>query len=192
MDDRTKKNKALLGLIKVLIVEDEHYARKVIRTLLNAIGVTKIYEAVDGTSGLEAIKTHKPDVVLLDWEMPGMDGAEFMRRVRSPATFEHPDVPIIMLTGNGERSRVTEAVSLGVHEFLLKPVSSTALMTRIVGVVTMPPPMVRRGDYYGPEPRPLSSYRPDGDHAAGRAEAVRGREPAGEGPPSPGFMLSVN
>ena len=74
----------------------------------------------------------------------------------------YPNVPIIMLTGHGEKSRVMEAVNLGVHEFLLKPVSSTALLTRILGVVTMPRPMVRRGNYYGPEPRKLSTYKPDG------------------------------
>src|SRR6187200_3781442 len=135
MDAEKSQNiKMLMGLIKVLIVEDEPYSRKVVRTLLNAIGVEKIVEAKDGASGLEAIQTHNPDIVLLDWEMPGMDGAEFMRKVRSPATFPNPDVPIIMLTGHGERSRVLEAVNLGVHEFLLKPVSSTALLTRILGV----------------------------------------------------------
>src|SRR4051794_32960955 len=99
MDLKAEKIRTLMGLIKVLIVDDEHYYRKVIRTLLMAIGVEQIQEASDGANGLEAIQAHKPDMVLLDWEMPGMDGAEFMRRVRSPATFPSPDVPIIMLTG---------------------------------------------------------------------------------------------
>ena len=63
------------GTLKVLIVDDEHYTRKVIRTLLLAIGCTKIYEAGDGASGLEMIRAVAPDVVLLDWEMPGIDGA---------------------------------------------------------------------------------------------------------------------
>jgi CheY-like chemotaxis protein len=155
-----------MGLIKVLIVEDEPYSRKVVRTLLAAIGCTKIYEASDGASGLESIVTFNPDVVLLDWEMPAMDGAEFMRRVRSPDDFPYPNVPIIMLTGHGERARVMEAVDLGVHEFLLKPVSSQALLTRILVVMTQPRPMVRRGNYYGPEPRKLSTYKPQGDYDA--------------------------
>ena len=51
-----------------------------------------------------------------------------MRRVRSPGDFPLPDVPVIMLTGHSERSRVVEAVDLGVNEFLLKPVSATALL----------------------------------------------------------------
>src|SRR5581483_1426403 len=128
--------KALMGQVKVLIVDDEHYTRKVIRTLLLAIGCTKIYEAGDGAVGLEMIRAVAPDVVLVDWEMPGIDGAEFVRQVRSPATFPYPAVPIVMLTGHGERSRVLEAVRLGVHEFLLKPVSRGALQARILSVLT--------------------------------------------------------
>jgi DNA-binding response OmpR family regulator len=101
--------------------------------------------------------------------MPMMNGADFIREVRSPATFPRPDVPIIMLTGHGERSRVVEAVNLGVHEFLLKPISSNALLTRILAVMTKPRPMVRRGNYYGPEPRKLSTYKPEADYRIGRS-----------------------
>ena len=70
-----KNVRALMGLIKVLIVDDEHYTRKVIRTLLLSIGCTKIHEANDGVHGLDAIRALNPDIVLLDWEMPGIDGA---------------------------------------------------------------------------------------------------------------------
>jgi CheY-like chemotaxis protein len=155
--------KAMMEQIKVLIVDDEYYTRKVIRTLLLAMGCTKIHEASDGASGLEAIHAIDPDIVLLDWEMPRIDGPEFVRQVRSPGTFPLPNVPIIMLTGHGERSRVLEAVRLGVHEFLLKPVSSSSLQARILSVLTKPRAMVRRGEYYGPEPRKLATYKPEAD-----------------------------
>ena len=106
-----------LVALKVLIVDDEHTMRKVTRSLLRAIGIRTIYEAHDGNSGLEAIRTLLPDVVIVDWEMPSPNGPEFVRTVRSPETFPLPDLPIIMLTGYGERSRVVEAVNLGVNEF---------------------------------------------------------------------------
>ena len=172
--------KTLMGMLKVLVVEDEPYSRKVVKTLLTAVGVTKIYEAKDGAGGLEAIQVYHPDIVLLDWEMPGMDGAEFMRRVRSPTTFMYPAVPVIMLTGHGEKSRVMEAVNLGVHEFLVKPVSSTALLTRIVGVLATPRAMIQRGNYYGPEPRKYATYRPEFDQGIGRhgAEIENDRSPS--------------
>lgn len=157
---------ARLAHIKIVIVDDEHYMRKVVRTMLMGIGVRTIYEAADGPEGLELIRTMAPDLVIVDWEMPGLDGAGFVRMVRSPQTFPYPDVPIIMLTGHGERSRVIEAIKIGVNEFLLKPVSSKALQDRLVAVLTKPRKSVQSGNYYGPVPRNLlTSVHADNDEA---------------------------
>jgi DNA-binding response OmpR family regulator len=103
------------------------------------------------------IRNQAPDVVILDWEMPGLNGASFVRMVRSPSTFPLPDVPIIMLTGHGERARVIEAVCVGVNEFLLKPVSTNALRDRVTAVLCNPRRMVSSGPYYGPTPRKLAT-----------------------------------
>jgi DNA-binding response OmpR family regulator len=89
--------------------------------------------------------------------MPFLSGAELVRIVRSPGVFPVPDVPIIMLSGHGERWRVVEAVRLGVNEYLIKPVSAKALYDRLVSITTQPRPTVQLGDYYGPEPRKLAS-----------------------------------
>jgi two-component system chemotaxis response regulator CheY len=145
---------------KVLVVDNEHYMRKVVRTLLMSVGVRTIYEAPDQPAGLELIRSMAPDVVILDWEMPGLDGASFVRMV------PFPDIPIIMLTGHGERRRVIEALQIGVNEFLLKPVSSKALQDRLVSVLTKPCPLVKSGDYYGPAPRKLATaVHADNDQA---------------------------
>ncbi len=152
-----------LAALKVLVVDDELTMRKVARSLLQSIGVKTIFEAVDGRAGLDAVRIYAPDVVILDWEMPGPNGPQFVRQVRSPDSFPFPDVPIIMLTAYGERSRVVEAVRLGVNEYLLKPVSTSALLARLVAILAKPRRMVKRGDYYGPEPRAMASYKPDPD-----------------------------
>ena len=164
--DVVKEFTARFTSIKVLVVDDELYMRKVVRTLLMSLGVRTIYEAPDGPSGLELIRSMAPDVVILDWEMPGLDGAGFVRMVRSPNTFPFPDIPIIMLTGHGERSRAVEAVQIGVNEFLLKPVSSKALQDRLVSVLAKPRPLVKSGDYYGPAPRKMvTAVHADNDEA---------------------------
>lgn len=149
----SKNVEKLIHSIDVLIVDDNQYMRKVIRNLLVNLGVKNVHEAADGIAGLEAIRTYAPDIVLLDWEMPLLNGAELVRIVRSPGVFPVPEVPIIMLTGHGERWRVVEASRLGVNEFLKKPVSGKALLDRIVSILAKPRAMVRLGDYYGPEPR---------------------------------------
>jgi len=157
---------ARFATAKVLVVDDEHYMRKVVRTLLMSIGIRTIYEAPDGPAGLEMIRTTAPDIVIVDWQMPGLDGASFVRMVRSPDTFPFPDVPIIMLTGHGDRARVIEAIQIGVNEFLLKPVSSKALQSRLVSVLANPRPVVKSGTYYGPVPRNLvAAMNQDGDDA---------------------------
>jgi two-component system chemotaxis response regulator CheY len=166
MSINAKALAARFAATKVLVVDDEPYMRKVVRALLMSIGVRTIYEAGDGPAGLELIRTAAPDVVILDWEMPGVDGPAFLRMVRSPETFPFPNVPIIMLTGHGERSRVIEAVKVGVNEFLLKPVSSKALQDRLISVLTKPRPVVNTGDYYGPAPRKMvTAVHADNDDA---------------------------
>jgi two-component system, chemotaxis family, chemotaxis protein CheY len=91
--------------------------------------------------------------VILDWEMPYLNGFEFVRIVRTPGVFAYSDLPIIMLSGHGERANVLEAMRVGVNEFLKKPVSANALFQRVVSVIMHPRPMVRMGGHYRPVPR---------------------------------------
>jgi two-component system, chemotaxis family, chemotaxis protein CheY len=139
--------------LRVLVVDDNQYMRKLVRNLLLNIGIKDVHEAADGIDGLEAIRTIMPDLVILDWEMPLLNGPEMVRIVRSPGVFPGSDVPIIMLTAHGERWRVVEAVRIGVNEFMVKPVSAKGLLDRIVSIMANPRRVVRVGDYYGPEPR---------------------------------------
>ncbi len=143
----------LIRSIKILIVDDDYHMRKVVRTMLSAIGVREIYDTPDGMSGLQSICTANPDIVILDWVMPEVSGAEFLRAVRSPDSFPFPNVPVIILTGHGERACVVEATQLGANEYLLKPVSTKALFDRIASVLAKPRPLVKVGEFYGPKPR---------------------------------------
>jgi two-component system chemotaxis response regulator CheY len=144
---------SIIQSIDVLVVDDNQFMRKLVRNLLVNVGVKSVHEAGDGITGLEAIRTLSPDIVVLDWEMPFLNGAELVRIVRSPGVFPIPDIPIIMLSGHAERWRVIEAVRLGVNEYLMKPISAKALLERLVSILAKPRPMVQLGTYYGPEPR---------------------------------------
>lgn len=143
----------LIQQLSVLVVDDNPFMRKIVRSLLANIGVKKISEAGDGIAALEMIREVQPDVVVLDWEMPLLNGPELVRIVRSPGVFPMPDMPIIMLTAHGERRRIIESVKLGVNEFLCKPVSAKALLDRLISILVKPRESVQLGDYYGPAPR---------------------------------------
>jgi CheY-like chemotaxis protein len=177
----SKRMQARIEAARVLIVDDDHYMRRVVRAMLYSIGVRHVHEAEDGMSGLEAICAHNPDVVIVDWEMPMIDGAQFVQMVRSPGEFPIPDVPIIMLTGHGDRWRVLEAARAGAHEYLLKPVSTKALHDRIVSVLSNPRPTVRVPGYYGPAPRNTLVFR---DPLADCQDAFTSSAPAKPAGPS--------
>ena len=134
----------------LLVVDDERSLRFTIGEWARDLGFTPL-EAASGAEALDRLREHGVDVVLLDLKLTNEDGMEVLKRVRE----EDAALPVIMLTGHGERSRVIEAIRLGVNEFLLKPVSSTALRERLIAVLANPRPMVRQGDYYGPLPRKL-------------------------------------
>ena len=144
-----------IAALRVLVVDDDDYMRKVVRIMLTAIGVKAVFEACDGATALEAVRKNKPNLVIVDWQMPNMDGAQFVRMIRSPGTFPVPDVPIIMLSGHSDRWRVVEAARIGAHEYLLKPVSIQALQDRIVTIIGQPRSTVQLDGNCGPLPRRL-------------------------------------
>jgi CheY-like chemotaxis protein len=143
----------LLQQLKVLVVDDSAFSRAIVRGLLKNIGVDVILEAGDGIEALELIRSAPPDVVILDWEMPLLNGPELVRIVRSPGVFPTPDIPIVMLTAHGERRRILESVRLGVNEFLCKPVSAKSLFERLISILLKPRENVQLGSFYGPLPR---------------------------------------
>ena len=148
-----KNAEFLIQQLSVLVVDDNAFMRNMVRGLLGTIGVKKTFEAADGIAALEMIRQNTPDIVVLDWEMPLLNGPELVRIVRSPGVFPMPDIPIIMLTAHGERWRIVESVKLGVNEFLCKPVSAKALLDRLISILLKPRASVQFGDYYGPAPR---------------------------------------
>ena len=144
--------KAMEGLV-VLIADSNPYTRRLTRMMLTNLGIKSTYESCDGVAALDAIRSVNPDVLVMDWDMPLMDGREVMRIVRSPGVHPKANLPIIMLTDIGLQSRVTAAIRLGVHEFLVKPISPKTLQQRLLGLILNPRPMVRAGKFYIPMPR---------------------------------------
>ena len=162
MPINVKQAEVLIQQLRVLVVDDNPFARTIVRSLLGNIGVKRIIEAGDGVAALETIRKERPDIVILDWEMPHLNGPELVRIVRSPGVFPTPDLPIIMLTAHIERWRILESAKLGVNEFLCKPVSAKALFDRLVSILLKPRASVQLGNYYGPEPRlPVAAVTAD-------------------------------
>lgn len=136
--------------LKVLVVDDNQHMRKLVVTILQAFGTVHISEAADGERAWTLLREAGPDVVLLDWQMNGMSGLEFVRLVRNSPQSPNPFLPIVMLTGHTHLDHVRQARDAGVNEFLAKPVSVKAIMTRLIAVIEHPRPFVRTKNYFGP------------------------------------------
>jgi CheY-like chemotaxis protein len=148
----------VLSALRVLVIEDSPYMRTIIRTILQGLGVREIFEAEDGGVGLEKLEQLSPDLVIIDWVLPILDGPELVRLVRNP-NHSMGTVPIIMISSFAEKHRIVEAKQLGVHEFLRKPFSAKDMYLRILAAVSMERPFVRTDTYYGPAPREVVNRR---------------------------------
>lgn len=159
--------------LSFLLVEDSAYMRGILRAMLQGFGARRIHEAEDGASGLETLERVSPDILILDWVIPVLDGAEMVRLIRQPS---HPQcfVPIIMVTAHTEKNRMLQARNIGVHEVLCKPISAKALHRRIASVVLQPREFVRNGAYFGPKIRESISARNAGsvEGAAGTTRTL--------------------
>ena len=110
---------------KILIVDDEPQIRRVLRTTLTSQGYT-VAEARTGDEALEQIRVERPDLILLDVNMPGISGLETCREIRASS-----DIPIIMLTVRGTEKDKVQALDAGADDYVTKPFSSEELMARI-------------------------------------------------------------
>ncbi len=161
--------------LRFLVVDDNAYMRRIMRTLLHGFGSREVYEAEDGATGLETFTKSAPDIVFIDWAMPIFDGLEFARMIRQPEATANPFVPLIMLTGHSERKHVTAARDAGVTEFMVKPISANALHQRILNVIANPRPFIRTKNYFGPDRRRnvVSTYAGPERRKGGKADVIR-------------------
>jgi two-component system, OmpR family, alkaline phosphatase synthesis response regulator PhoP len=119
-------------MAKVLIADDEPNMRRLVRLTLES-GHFEILEAVDGDGALEVARRERPDLIFLDWTMPGVPGVEVCRRLRDdPAT---TSVPIVMVTARSQPADRQIAQAMGVDDYITKPFSPIALLEKVRDVL---------------------------------------------------------
>ena len=115
--------------MKVLAVDDFPTMRRIVKTLLRQLGYANISEAEDGQAALAKLQQEKFDLVLLDWNMPRMTGLELLKAIRSDDTLRH--IPVVMITAEGRKEDVLEAVKAGVNNFIVKPFTAETLEEKL-------------------------------------------------------------
>ena len=121
---------------KILIVDDSKTARLVVAGAFKGFEC-EVLEAADGAEGLALVNREKPDLVLLDATMPGMDGVEMLRGLRAEANWRQ--LPVIMLTSQTNREAVVRIARLGVRDYLVKPFAEETLVERVGRILELQP-----------------------------------------------------
>lgn len=113
--------------MKILIVDDSRTIRSIQKKTLEELGHTDIVEAEDGVKALAKFNEKVPDLVLIDWNMPNMNGLTLVQKIRE----SNKTVPLIMCTTEAEKSRVIEALKAGVNGYVVKPFTPDSLREKI-------------------------------------------------------------
>lgn len=147
----------------VLIVEDMPPIVELLRQILHTFGFKDVLIAKDTEHAFNIICQHEPDLILTDWVLPGGNGLELTKKIRTDNQSPTPFVPIIMISGFCSKKHVEMARDAGVNEFLTKPFTSQDLYSRISQVIENPRDFVKTKHFFGPDRRRHMSINYDGD-----------------------------
>ena len=115
--------------VKAVVVDDQMTIRSLVRTSLQQIGIVDVREFPSADDALPELKTLPPHLVFSDFNMPGMDGLEFLRQIRADAGLK--SLAFILLTGRADKDLVQRAAQFGANNFLVKPFTVAAMKQKI-------------------------------------------------------------
>lgn len=133
-----------LADLSVLVTDDSHYTREILKTVLRGFGINKVKEADSGVRAFEVLDDGDVDIIICDVEMQPINGIEFVRmlrnRTRPPTQAKlrtaDPNIPVIMLTSHAKKSLVDMARQAGANAYIVKPVVPKVLLERIEKILS--------------------------------------------------------
>jgi two-component system cell cycle response regulator len=123
-----------MTLPKILSVDDSRTIRLMLKRVFRPFHC-ELFEAADGMEGLEAVITHQPDLIMLDYNMPVMDGVTMLRKMR-----EHDNIkrtPVIMLTAEDSNEIISTVARLGVRDYIIKPFEDEILLSKVSRIINL-------------------------------------------------------
>jgi two-component system chemotaxis response regulator CheY len=123
----------MLNSLNFLVVDDFSTMRRIVKDVLHEIGYANVQEAEDGNSALPMLQAGQFDVLITDWNMPGMPGLELLKAVRSDPKLK--GMPVLMLTAEAKREQIVEAAQAGVNGYLVKPFTPATLKEKLAKIL---------------------------------------------------------
>ena len=125
--------------IKILVVDDFATMRRIIRNLLQDLGFSNVSEADDGNTAWPMLQNGTYDLLITDWNMPGMPGLELLKAVRGDPRLAK--LPVLMLTAEAKREQIVEAAQAAVNGYVIKPFTAETLKAKLEKILAaLPPP----------------------------------------------------
>jgi two-component system chemotaxis response regulator CheY len=116
--------------MRALVVDDSRAMRSILSRILRKAGAEEIREAADGSEAIACLQDGElPDVALVDWNMPVMNGLELVKAVRQRSEWRR--IAIMMVTTENEQSQIVRALAAGAHEYLIKPFDESSLIDKL-------------------------------------------------------------
>jgi two-component system, chemotaxis family, chemotaxis protein CheY len=164
-----------LSKVSCLVAEDNPHMRAILRSVLSGFGIRVVFEASDGAEALELVVDRKPDIVLCDWVMTPFGGNEFLRILRGDRDLVISTTPVLVVTAHTKKAIIMEAVEIGIHGFVAKPVAP-AILYRHIGEV------LERQDLHGRSKGILGpgQSKPNQTHSVTDISNLAPEEPAGD------------
>jgi two-component system chemotaxis response regulator CheY len=114
----------------ILVVDDSHIMRNIVKNTFNLLKIPCNYlESGDGDAALKILLSTPVDMVLLDWNMPGLSGIDFLKKVR--AMEQYKNIPIVMVTSEAAKLNIIEAIKAGATAYITKPIDTKIFMDKI-------------------------------------------------------------
>ena len=117
--------------MKILVVDDFSTMRRIIKNLLRDLGFNNTDEADDGLTALPMLKSGKYDLLVTDWNMPGMQGIDLLKAVRADADENLKNIPVLMVTAEQKKEQIVEAAQSGVNGYIVKPFTALILKEKL-------------------------------------------------------------
>ena len=122
--------------MRALIVDDSRATRTIIKKMLSEVGF-EVFEAADGVEALKRLKEMaQPDVLLVDWNMPEMNGYDLVRAVRGDSQYDK--VPLMMVTSETEMGQIAKALEAGANEYVMKPFTKDVITEKLALLGVLP------------------------------------------------------
>jgi CheY-like chemotaxis protein len=156
-----------------MVVDDSSFALELTSQALMGFGIRPKHTCLGAAEAMEILKEQNVDLLVVDCEMPGIDGFELVRWLRRSGLDPNAFVPVIMTAAHIRRPRVSDARDCGASFIITKPFSATTLLERIVWVARDGRPFLEVGDYFGPDRRFRNTPAPKEER---RADLIRKKE----------------